>query len=193
MDCQSWLIDIANQELLSARAVSRVVKVARTIADLSTSNGYQKSTSPKQSATEYIGGDSMIWNLWMTTIIVDQIQDDVAVIEWENEALSIIDTIWLPTSVEEGDVLIMELERVPLSNCKLRPVAERPSSAGWLSCDGLDPIYLPIKTTLERKNGCVLEYHICRSRIIFQQMCELKLHVSRRDCILNVYLLTGQA
>ena len=32
--CQSWLIDIANQELLSARSVSRVIKVARTIADL---------------------------------------------------------------------------------------------------------------------------------------------------------------
>ena len=87
----------------------------------------------------------MIWNLWMTTIVLDQIEDDVAVVEWENETLSIMDTIWLPTSVEEGDVLIIELERVPLSNCKLRPIPERSRSSGWLACDGIDPLYLPIK------------------------------------------------
>ena len=87
----------------------------------------------------------MIWNLWMTTIVVDQLQEDVAVVEWENETLSIMDTIWLPTSVEEGDVLTIELERVPLSNCKLRPIPERPRSSGWLVCDGIAPLYFPIK------------------------------------------------
>ena len=50
-----------------------------------------------------------------------------------------------PTAVEEGDILTVELERVPLSNCKLRPIPERPSSSGWLVCDGIDPLYLPIK------------------------------------------------
>lgn len=87
----------------------------------------------------------MIWNLWMTTIVVDQIHDDVAVIEWENATLSIIDTIWLPTSVEEGDILTLELERVPLSNCKLHPIWERSGSAAWLACDGIDPMYLAIR------------------------------------------------
>ncbi len=86
----------------------------------------------------------MIWKLWMTTIVVDQIDDDVAVVEWENETLSIVDTKWLPTSVEEGDVLIIEIERVPLSNCKLNPVSERSRSSLWMKCDGIAPLYLPI-------------------------------------------------
>ena len=42
MECQNWLIDIANQELLSARSVSRIVKVARTIADLDESDDISK-------------------------------------------------------------------------------------------------------------------------------------------------------
>ena len=33
-DCQQWLIAIAKREMMSARSISRVVKVARTIADL---------------------------------------------------------------------------------------------------------------------------------------------------------------
>ena len=87
----------------------------------------------------------MIWSLWITTIVVDQLYDDVAVVEWENETLSVVDTLWLPTSIEEGDTLNVELRWVPLSNCKLRPISERGSTAGWLSCDGIDPLYLPIK------------------------------------------------
>ena len=87
----------------------------------------------------------MIWSLWMTTIVVDQVHEDVAVVEWENETLSVVDVIWLPTSVEEGDTLTVELRWVPLSNCKLRPVPERGRSAGWLSCDGIDPLYLPLR------------------------------------------------
>ena len=34
-DCTRWLIDVANQEVMSARSIARVLKVARTIADLS--------------------------------------------------------------------------------------------------------------------------------------------------------------
>lgn len=88
----------------------------------------------------------MIWNIWMTTITVDQVNDDIAVIEWENETISIMDTIWLPTSVEEGDVLTLELQRVPLSNCRLKPIQERLDSSTWLQCDGLDPMYIPMKS-----------------------------------------------
>ena len=51
---------------------------------------YQKSTSLRYWLSSIIGGDSMIWNLWMTTI-VDQIQNDVAVVG--EETLSIIDTL----------------------------------------------------------------------------------------------------
>lgn len=87
----------------------------------------------------------MIWNFWMTTIVVDQIHDDVAVVEWENNTLSIIDTIWLPTTVEEGDMLRLVIDRVPLSNCKIGTSPERSRYSGWLMCDGIDPLYLPMK------------------------------------------------
>ena len=49
-DCQRWLIAIANQEMLSARAVSRIIKVARTIADLDASE-----TLSKEHIAEAIG------------------------------------------------------------------------------------------------------------------------------------------
>ena len=39
---QNWLIQVANQELLSARSVSRIIKVARTIADLDDSENLSK-------------------------------------------------------------------------------------------------------------------------------------------------------
>ena len=41
-ECQNWLVDIASQEVLSARAIGRVIKVARTIADLDESNQISK-------------------------------------------------------------------------------------------------------------------------------------------------------
>ena len=85
----------------------------------------------------------MIWMFWSSTIVVDQIHDDVAVVEWENETLSVIEKRWLPQSVKEGDVLLIELERVPLSNCRLWVVQERQTDR-WLQCDGLEPLYLPV-------------------------------------------------
>ena len=41
-ECQRWLIKMAEQETLSARSVSRIVKVARTIADLNESTNISK-------------------------------------------------------------------------------------------------------------------------------------------------------
>ena len=55
----------------------------------------------------------MGWSLWMTTIVVDQVHEDVAVVEWENETLSVIDSLWLPTSIQEGDTLTIEITMGP--------------------------------------------------------------------------------
>ncbi len=41
-ECQQWLINIAQREMMSARSISRVVKVARTIADLAEETSIQK-------------------------------------------------------------------------------------------------------------------------------------------------------
>lgn len=41
-ECKNWLIKMAEQQALSARSVSRIVKVARTIADLQTSSSISK-------------------------------------------------------------------------------------------------------------------------------------------------------
>ena len=81
----------------------------------------------------------------MTTIVVDQINEDVALVEWDNGTLSVVETNWLPTTVEEGDTLTVKIQRVPLSNCKLQPNLGRDNSAGWLSCDAIGPLYLPMR------------------------------------------------
>ena len=87
----------------------------------------------------------MGWSLWMTTIVVDQVHEDVAVVEWENETLSVIDTIWLPTSIQEGDTLTVKLRWVPLSNCKLTSRHRKRTICRMVLCDGIDQLYLPLK------------------------------------------------
>ena len=101
----------------------------------------------------------MMWNLWMTTIVVDQLHDDIAIVEWENESLSVVETLWLPTTVEEGDVLVFELHKVPLSNCKLRPIMERPTASMWLRCDGIEPMYMPIKPSWRGRVAVYWDIH----------------------------------
>ena len=49
-NCRRWLMDIADQELFSARSISRVIKVARTIADL-----HESETVSKNHIAEAIG------------------------------------------------------------------------------------------------------------------------------------------
>ena len=85
----------------------------------------------------------MIWNIWSTSLVVDQVYEDVVVVEWENESLSVVERGWFPQSIQEGDLLELELERVPLSNCRLWPVHDRMASK-WLDCDGIDQVYLPV-------------------------------------------------
>ncbi len=89
----------------------------------------------------------MIWNIWSTTLIVDQVHEDVVVVEWDNEALSVIEKQWFPVHVQEGDFVELRLEKVPLSNCRLWAVEDRSPNSKWLSCDGLNPVYLPISPT----------------------------------------------
>ena len=86
----------------------------------------------------------MMWSIWSTLVIVDQIEDDVVVLEWENQSLSIVDRRWLPTNLDEGDLVTFSLQRVPISNCQLKPVRERASTNKWLTCDAVNPLYLPL-------------------------------------------------
>lgn len=85
----------------------------------------------------------MIWSIWTTLLVVDQVYEDVVVVEWENESLSVVERIWFPQAIQEGDILELKFERIPLSNCRLWPVQDRGSSK-WLDCDGLEQVYLPV-------------------------------------------------
>lgn len=85
----------------------------------------------------------MIWSIWTTLLVVDQVYEDVVVVEWENESLSVVERIWFPQAIQEGDILELKFERIPLSNCRLWPVQDRGSSK-WLDCDSLEQVYLPV-------------------------------------------------
>lgn len=89
----------------------------------------------------------MIWNLWSTILVVDQIHDDVVVVEWDNETFSVMKKQWFPVSVQEGDLVEFKLEKTPLSNCQVGAVDDRSPKSKWLSCDGLEPVYLAISPT----------------------------------------------
>ena len=53
-------------------------------------------------------------------IIVDRIEDNVAVVEWHNERLSIIPLDNFATTPQEGDAYIFQAHRFGQATCTLR-------------------------------------------------------------------------
>ena len=47
----------------------------------------------------------MNWLTWSTLITIDQIESNIAVVEWKNEAFSVVPLEWMPTNVQEGQQL----------------------------------------------------------------------------------------
>ena len=82
----------------------------------------------------------MNWLLWSTTIIVDQIDNQMAFIEWENQSFSVIPIEWLPVDTQERDVLTLSLKPTLRSNCTLA-VSVHPEDR-WLDCDPHPPLLL---------------------------------------------------
>ena len=73
----------------------------------------------------------MSWFIWSTTLTVDQIDNRVVFVEWENESLSVIPKEWLPNDVQEGDTVTLSLKPTVRSNCVLNVPFDCP---GLLSC-----------------------------------------------------------
>ena len=62
----------------------------------------------------------MSWFIWSTTLTVDQIDNRVVFVEWENESFSVIPQEWLPNDVQEGDTVTLSLKPTVRSNCVMR-------------------------------------------------------------------------
>lgn len=84
----------------------------------------------------------MNWLTWSTVITVDQIEEHIAVVEWDNEALSIVSLEWMPPEVQESQQLVLHLTPTKHSNCNLEHDAYTRSA--WLNCAPHEPLYLPI-------------------------------------------------
>lgn len=84
----------------------------------------------------------MNWLTWSTIITVDQIESNMAFVEWNNEALSIIPLEWMPREIREGQQLVLHLTPTKRSNCQF--VQDEYTHSTWLQCVPHEPLYLPI-------------------------------------------------
>ncbi len=82
----------------------------------------------------------MKWLIWNTVLIIDQIDNQVAFVEWENESLSVISLEWLPENIREGDLVILSLKPTLRSNCSLKNTFH--SESEWLYCEPHPPLLL---------------------------------------------------
>ena len=82
----------------------------------------------------------MSWFIWSTTLTVDQIDNRVVFVEWENESFSVIPQEWLPNDVQEGDTVTLSLKPTVRSNCVLNE-SIHPGDM-WLDCQPHAPLLL---------------------------------------------------
>ena len=82
----------------------------------------------------------MNWLVWSTTLIVDQIDNEIAFIEWENQSFSVIPIEWLPIEIQERDVMTLSLTPTLRSNCILG--ASIHPEDRWLKCNPHPPLLL---------------------------------------------------
>lgn len=84
----------------------------------------------------------MNWLTWSTLITIDQIDSNIAVVEWKNEAFSVVPLEWMPTDVQEGQQLVLYLTPTKRSNCILEQ--DDYTESTWLHCSPHEALYLPV-------------------------------------------------
>ena len=90
---------------------------------------------------------------WHTLFTIDQIDNNVAFVEWNNESISVIHVDWLPEGAQEGNTMQLSLTPVRRSNCHF--VQQDISRSVWIECNPQQNLYLPVSPPWSNLQGLV--------------------------------------